>query len=167
MSEKREITPPPAPCNENRARNVPSWDMYFLNLARLVATRSKHPRSQHGAVLVGAHHRIIATGYNGPPSGFPDDQVDWSPGMTWSNRDWTIHAEENALLFAGLEAARGCDLYVTGPPCPRCLLRAVQCGVKRIVHGDASYSGVETDKEILDKIIELTGVMVEKIPQQL
>lgn len=71
-------------------RRVADWDAYFMQIAQLVATRSKHPRSQHGAVLVGRNHRVVAMGYNGTPSGFPDDQVDWAPGMVAGNRDWTI-----------------------------------------------------------------------------
>jgi dCMP deaminase len=149
--ERSEMTP---------QRKVPSWHTYFLEMAKLAATRSKHPRSQHGAVLVDGDHRIVATGYNGAPSGFPDSEVDWTPGMTGTARDWTIHAEENALLYAGFVAAKGCDLYVTGLPCPRCLLRAAQCGVVRLICGDATYSNAEDDAEILRKLIRLTGIDV-------
>ncbi len=141
-------------------RHVIPWDDYFLNMADLVATRSKHPRTQHGAVLV-AERRVIATGYNGAPTGFPDDELDWSPGMTWTSRDWTIHAEENALLFAGSETAAGATLYVTGPPCPRCLLRCIQCHIARIVCGKAGYSKGEEDRAILDKIVALSGICME------
>jgi dCMP deaminase len=141
-------------------RKVVSWDDYFLALANLVATRSKHPRSQHGAVLVDRDKRIVATGYNGCPSGFPDEEVDWNPGMTWTNRDWTIHAEENALLYAGRDA-KGCTIYVTGRPCPRCLLRLIHCGVRRIVHGGSSYSQKGADKEVFDRIVSLSHIVVE------
>ena len=141
-------------------RKVADWDSYFLSLARLVATRSKHPRSQHGAVLVNPSKRIVATGYNGCPSGFPDDEVDWGSGMTWTNKDWTIHAEENALLYAGRESW-GCTIYVTGRPCPRCLLRIIHCGVVRIVCGASSYSKEDADNEVFQRIVQLSGIAVE------
>ena len=49
-----------------RAR--PSWDEYFLQLARQAATRSTCLRRQVGAVLV-RDRRVLATGYNGAPRG--------------------------------------------------------------------------------------------------
>ncbi|MBN1892838.1 hypothetical protein JW906_00005, partial [bacterium] len=44
----------------------PSWDSYFMEIARLVATRSTCLRRQVGAVFV-RDKRILATGYNGVP----------------------------------------------------------------------------------------------------
>ena len=45
----------------------PSWDEYFLQLARQAATRSTCLRRQVGAVLV-RDKRLLATGYNGAPA---------------------------------------------------------------------------------------------------
>ena len=50
------------------ARRRPSWDEYFLQLARQAASRSTCLRRQVGAVLV-RDKRILATGYNGAPRG--------------------------------------------------------------------------------------------------
>ena len=44
----------------------------------------------------------------------------------------TIHAEENALLFAG-RPVEGCTLYVTHPPCARCAAKLIQAGIARVV----------------------------------
>ena len=45
----------------------------------------------------------------------------------------TIHAEQNALLFAGREA-RACDAYVIGKPiCNVCAMLLIQAGVRRVV----------------------------------
>ena len=140
-------------------REVPTWTAYFLAMAKLASTRSKHPRSQHGAVLVSEDHRVVSTGYNGTPRAFPENVVDWSSGMTWTNKDWTIHAEENALLYAGRKAA-GCILYVTGVPCPRCMLRIVHCGVIKTICGESTYSKEASDREVLCKILEATGAGV-------
>ena len=46
----------------------PNWDEYFMEVAKLTATRSTCLRRQVGAVIVKDRH-IIATGYNGAPRG--------------------------------------------------------------------------------------------------
>ncbi len=48
----------------------PSWDDYFMHIVKLVATRSTCIRRQVGAAFV-KNKNILATGYNGPPSGIP------------------------------------------------------------------------------------------------
>jgi len=47
-----------------------SWDIHFMREAKLWAARSKCLSRKIGAVLVKGTH-VIATGYNGPPSGVP------------------------------------------------------------------------------------------------
>ncbi len=47
------------------ARNVIDWDEYFINIADEVATRSKDPSTQVGAVIVDKKHRPVSFGYNG------------------------------------------------------------------------------------------------------
>ena len=44
----------------------PSWDEYFMQICRVVATRSTCLRRQVGAILV-SERRILSTGYNGAP----------------------------------------------------------------------------------------------------
>ena len=45
------------------------WDMRFLELAALVATWSKDPSTQVGAVIVDSAKRIVSVGFNGAPRG--------------------------------------------------------------------------------------------------
>ena len=45
-------------------------DAYFLEIAKTVAQRATCPRRQVGCVLVNSRNHIVATGYNGVPSGF-------------------------------------------------------------------------------------------------
>lgn len=109
----------------------PSWDQYFIELARLVATRSTCNRKQVGCVLV-RDKRIISTGYAGSPPGAPhclDVGCDINPATGGCRR--TIHAEENALFHVD---AWGCTAYCTLSPCHACFEMLVDAGVKRIVY---------------------------------
>ncbi|MDR2453958.1 MAG: dCMP deaminase family protein [Bifidobacteriaceae bacterium] len=122
---------------------VPGWDEYFLGIARAVAARAKCVRRRVGAVLV-VDRRIIATGYNGAPSGRPDclegacprGQLDYGavPGLGDYDRPGTpgfciaIHAEVNALLFATRDT-KGAIAYITDPPCPGCRKALAAAGV--------------------------------------
>ncbi|MBU1173343.1 MAG: dCMP deaminase, partial [Proteobacteria bacterium] len=49
----------------------PSWNDYFLAIAKVVSRRSTCPRAHVGAVIVSHDNRILATGYNGSPLGEP------------------------------------------------------------------------------------------------
>ena len=137
----------------------PSWDQTFLDLATVIARRSKDPSSQVGAVIVDAHRRVVSLGYNGYPRGV-EDTADTDPReiKLWK----TIHAEENALLFAG-RSLEFCTLYATHHPCPTCAAKIVQAGIRRVVY----LRQLEFEKrwsEQLDvsrSIFSQAGVMVE------
>lgn len=107
------------------------WDRRYLEVARQVAGWSKDPSTQVGAVIATPDHRPVSFGFNGLPQG-----VDDSPER-YADRDLKlkliVHAELNALVFAG-ERARGCTLY-TWPfmPCCRCAGLVIQHGIKRVV----------------------------------
>lgn len=106
------------------------WNRRFIELAKLVATWSKDPSSQVGAVIVDEHRRIVSTGYNGFAVGVND-----LPERL-NNRDVKykiiLHAEENAIMFARRDLT-GCSLYVTNlPPCAHCASLIVQSGIKNV-----------------------------------
>lgn len=115
--------------------NRPDWDEYFLEIARAVSLRGDCRRRQVGCVLVDQNHRIISTGYNGAePGGLSCLAGECPRGMSVpvgvpGGADYSncvaIHAEANALLYAGV-SARGGIAYVTQLPCDGCakLLRA-------------------------------------------
>lgn len=111
-----------------------SWDGYFIELTKLVASRATCCRKKFGCVLT-KNNRIIATGYNGAPKGLPHC-LDVGCLMVNSHCVRTIHAEVNALLQAGNDA-EGSTLYVSGLPCANCLKLILQCGVKRVVFIEA------------------------------
>lgn len=86
----------------------PSWDEYFLEMAHLVAKRSTCLRRSVGAVLV-KDKRILATGYNGAPSGLKHcvdigclRQKLKIPSGERHELCRALHAEQNALIQASL-----------------------------------------------------------------
>lgn len=105
------------------------WDVRFLEVAGLVAGWSKDPSTKVGAVIVDDKNRIISTGYNGYPRGVADTVAEDSREAKLMR---TIHAEENALLFAS-RPLDGCTLYITHPPCSRCAIKIIQTGIATIV----------------------------------
>ena len=117
-----------------------SWDDYFISLCRVVATRSKDPSTQHGAVLVDENRRVVSTGYNGGCRKIDDRLIDWSRPNKYG---FVIHAEENALWTAERKNLEGCTLYITGAPCSKCMLRIAHSGVSAVVYGSRSSSCVD------------------------
>ena len=110
-----------------------SWDEYYLQGAKWAATKSKDPSTKVGAMLVGRHNRVLATGYNGFAPGVTDAAERLNEREV--KYSLTIHAEENALLGVGREEAQGSTLYVWGAPvCERCMSRIIAMGVSRVVY---------------------------------
>lgn len=137
-------------------REVLDWESYFIAMCDVVSRRSKDPATQHGAVLVDEHHRVISTGYNGGCRKIDDSLIDWDRPNKYH---YVIHAEENSLWTAERNDLEGCTLYVTGPPCSRCMLRIAHSGVSRVVYGTRSSQCVDkSDWEISNNIATLAGV---------
>lgn len=105
------------------------WDTRFLGLAAHISAWSKDPSSQVGAVITDGN-RIVSVGYNGFAAGVEDRAERLADRNCKLNL--TIHAEENAMIFAKRDLS-GCTVYVTHPPCPRCASKLIQEEVGRIV----------------------------------
>jgi len=122
----------------------PDWDAYFLGIAEAVSRRGDCTRRQVGAVVVDRRHRIVSTGYNGAEPGGPsclegacprahsdvppDSSYDSGPGACIA-----VHAEANALLYAGLDGTKGSSLYLTHRPCPGCMKLIRAAGIQTII----------------------------------
>lgn len=111
----------------------PSWDEYFMQIARDVATRATCLRRHVGAVIV-RDRRILSTGYNGSPPGQPHC-TDVGCLMEEGRCIRTLHAEQNALIQAALHgvSTEGSILYATCRPCHVCARMVVGAGIRRIV----------------------------------
>ena len=113
------------------ATGTMTWDEYFMAMAQTVALKSKDPSTRVGAVIADSDHRIVSVGFNGPPRSTDDNAI--------TNRNVkllrTLHAEENAILFAGARGGlRGCTLYCTHHPCAHCGAVIIQSGIKVVVY---------------------------------
>ena len=116
------------------ARN--DWDTYFMEIARVVASRATCDRKHVGAVLV-RERTILSTGYNGSVRGLPHcDEVGHM--MEGGHCVATIHAEANAILQAARNGVRieGADIYTTASPCWPCFKLIANAGLQRIVYGE-------------------------------
>ncbi|MCM8757769.1 MAG: cytidine/deoxycytidylate deaminase family protein [Candidatus Omnitrophica bacterium] len=119
----------------------PSWDEYFLEMAKLVAKRSTCLRRKVGAVAV-KDKRILATGYNGAPSGLAHcieigclrEKLNIPSGQR-QELCRALHAEQNVIIQAVLYNVdlKGAKLYITNQPCVTCSKMLISCGIKEIV----------------------------------
>jgi dCMP deaminase len=113
------------------------WDQRYLKLAEEVASWSKDPSRQIGAVAVGAKGQVLAQGFNGFPRGILDSSV------RYANRsrkyELVVHAEMNVIYNATYSGVSldGATLYVSGlPVCSECAKGIVQVGIKRVIMRD-------------------------------
>ena len=140
------------------ARTRPDWDTYFMGMAKLAARRSSCLRRAVGAVLV-KDRRLLATGYNGVPSGVTHCEVVGClrerlkvPSGERHELCRGLHAEQNAIIQAAYHGVsiRGAHLYCTNLPCIICAKMLINAGVRRIVYLEG-YSDTLT-REMLDEV---------------
>ena len=134
MSSKNSLT-------EIRA----DWDEYFMNIAKVVASRSTCDRKFVGAVIV-RDKTILSTGYNGSIRKLA--HCDETGHMMENNHCvGTIHAEANAIIQAAKNGVStdGGTIYTTASPCWACFKLVANCGIKRICYGE-----FYRDKRIFD-----------------
>lgn len=124
--------------------NRPSWDEYFLNIARAVAARADCSRRQVGAILVNEFKRHRGSGYNGGPSKglsclkgeCPRGNSDVLPGSSYDTGSGVcvaIHAEQNLIMDTTPEERFGGTVYITDKPCDGCFRMITGSGVTRVV----------------------------------
>jgi dCMP deaminase len=129
---------------ERKKAQRPSWDEYFIGIARLVSKRSTCLRRKVGAVIV-KNRRILATGYNGTPTNIEHCEVTGCmrdrlniPSGQRHELCRGLHAEQNSLLQASLYgiSLEGSSLYCTNQPCVICVKMLINAGIKEIVVSD-------------------------------
>ncbi|MCX7765281.1 MAG: cytidine/deoxycytidylate deaminase family protein [Candidatus Sumerlaeia bacterium] len=148
--------------------NRPSWDEYFMEIARTVSTRSTCLRRKVGAIIV-KEKRILTTGYNGSPAGTLHcldigclrEQLRIPSGER-HELCRGLHAEQNALLQAAIHGVSVKDsmVYATSQPCSLCAKMLINAGITRIV-----YEGDYPDGLALSLLHE-AGICLEKFNQK-
>jgi dCMP deaminase len=151
---------------------VPTWDEYFLELAKTVSLRAKCRRRTVGAVIVDSANKIVSTGYNGPPESSQDvpanqaplldcleggcprglqSKTDVKPYTAYDGENFCIasHAEENAINFRNT-SVRGCSIYVTDKPCYNCTRTLLGNGVVMAYWP----GGASTVRELFQKYVQ-------------
>ena len=135
-----------------------TWEEYFMNIAKQVASRSTCDRKHVGAVIV-KDKTILSTGYNGSIRGMPHcDEV----GHMMENDHCvaTIHAESNAVLQAAKNGVMidKAEVYITASPCWPCFKMLANAGIKKIYYGE-----FYRDERIFD-VAKKLGIELIHIP---
>jgi dCMP deaminase len=140
-----------------------SWDEYFMQITQIVSRRSTCLRRQVGALLV-RDRQILASGYNGAPSGLPHCEevgcLREAQGVPSGQRHELcrgLHAEQNAIIQAANHGVRlgGSTLYTTTHPCIICTKMLINAGVERVVFRDG-YAD-----PLAQEMIDQAGVVVD------
>lgn len=141
----------------------PNWDEYFMQMAEIAEKRSTCIRRKVGAVIV-KDHRILATGYNGVPTGIRHcedrgclrQQMNVPSGQR-HELCRGLHAEQNAIIqaaYLGVSIAGG-TLYCTNQPCVICAKMIINAGIRRIVIKDGYPD------ELAVEMLEEAGLEIE------
>lgn len=130
------------------------YDKAYLRLAKEWGKLSHCKRKQVGALIV-KNGVIISDGYNGSPTGFPNDCEDENGLTKW----YVLHAEANAITKVAKtnNNSQGSTLYITLSPCKECSKLILQAGISRVV-----YSTAYKDQDGID-FLKSAGVAVEHI----
>ena len=143
----------------------PEWTDYFMDITRLVARRSTCIRRQVGAIVV-KDKRILATGYNGVPTGLPhcEDvgcirEQNKIPSGQRHELCRGLHAEQNTIIQAAFHGIRinGATLFCTTLPCSICLKMLINAGIREIFYeqgypDDLAHSLLEKSDLTLTKL---------------
>lgn len=123
-------------------RKRPSWDQYFMEITKLVATRSTCLRRNVGAIIV-KDKKILSTGYNGGPKnlvhcldmGCMRQKLNIPSGER-HELCRGIHAEQNAIIQASTSGVNidGGEIYCTHHPCSLCVKMLINAGILTVYY---------------------------------
>jgi dCMP deaminase len=143
-----------------------NWNVYFMNIAKQVATRSNCIKRKVGAIIV-KDRRIISTGYNGTPRGVKNCNENGCPRCNaWVESGKALdecfcsHAEENAIVQAAYHgiSIKDSTLYTTFSPCLTCAKMIINAGIKEVYY-NANYTLAKN----AEKILREAGVKLYKL----
>ncbi len=137
-------------------RERPSWDAYFMSIARVVGTRANCIKRKVGSIIT-SDRRIISTGYNGTPRGLPNCNEGGCPRCNRAAESGTrldeclcSHAEENAITQSAYHgvSVRGGTLFTTLCPCLMCTKMIINSAIAEVVY-DSPFPTGDISLELL------------------
>lgn len=138
----------------------PDWNQHWMDAARLASQMSTCASGRKvGAVFV-RDNRLLATGFNGVPSGYPHPTVcarreAGLPSGQGLDLCVCAHAEANGVANAARHGVslEGATVHVTCQPCASCMGALANVGIRKVVFGGpypdersksiAEYAGIE------------------------
>ena len=149
----------------------PTWDEYFMEVARTIAKRATCDRGRSGCVIA-RDNRILVTGYVGSPAGLPhcDDvghlmrKVIRTDDTVSQHCVRTVHAEQNAICQAAKRGISidGATLYCKMTPCRTCAMLIINCGIVRVVAEKRYHDSADTIE-----MFKKAGIILEHISDSL
>lgn len=136
-----------------------------MDITHLVAKRSTCLRRQVGALLV-KDKRILATGYNGAPSGVVHcldvgclREKNKIPSGERHELCRGSHAEQNAIVQAAAYGIpiKGAVLFCTNLPCSICIKMIINAGITTVFY-EEGYPDALSNELIREAGIALTNV---------
>lgn len=165
LSEEKNMT-------KNNGKNKfarPSWDEYFIEIAKVVSSRSTCLRRRYGAVIV-KDNVIVSTGYNGAPRGSLNcvdkgtckrKELNIPAGQRYELCE-AVHAEQNAVINGSPERMKEATIYVAGfeengdyadsRPCLLCRRMIQNAMIKEIVYIEKGGNLIRTNVEELESL---------------
>lgn len=144
----------------------PSWDDYFMSIAKVVASRSNCVKRKVAAIIV-RDKRVVSTGYNGTPRGTRNCNEGGCPRcnkFSESGKEledcYCSHGEENAIVQASYHgiSIKGATLYTTFSPCLLCTKMIINAGISEVIY-NADYPMSEVPLGLLRE----AGVMARQV----
>jgi dCMP deaminase len=153
--------------NGKGAGHRPSWEEYFIEIAKVVSTRSTCLRRRYGAVIV-KDNVIVSTGYNGAPRGSANcvdrgicrrKELNVPAGERYELCE-AVHAEQNAIINGSPERMKDGSIYIAGfeensstaegKPCLLCKRMIRNAQIRQVVYlsKDGSIVKVEDVREL-------------------
>ena len=120
--------------------SISKFDIAHMKTAQVISELSHDPHTKVGCVLV-KDNFIIATGYNGTPSGSSNKTKDEN-GKTLPT---VIHAEMNAISQAARSTIStiGAVAYTTMHPCFTCAIHLYQAGITKVYYVDTNKHSIK------------------------
>jgi dCMP deaminase len=143
----------------DQALSTERWDAFYMELAALVASKSKDRSIKVGAVAVGEGHTMVSMGYNGFVR-YCDDEVE-ERHIRPEKYNWTAHAELNVICNAARngQSLLNAVMYTTSHPCVECSIAIAQAGFSEVIvppkEDDPFWQSKSGGEEVIKKSREV------------